>query len=161
MKYALKVTRDTKTGKVSFTDIVPCPDDTQNKRFYGAHKLNGMKVLVSEEIRVFDTMEQAQTNIEEEKFAYEVEKMSYKKRCEMIREDTDILKKYMLPHHIRELGIKWKVIENARKHYRPCTRTTAKFHLFVQHVVQHMEELKKEVPMILFTVHQKKRGLWP
>lgn len=159
MKYALKVTRDTKTGKVSFTDIVPCPDDTQNRRFYGAYKLNGMKVLVSEEIRVFDTMEQAQTNIEEEKFAYEVEKMSYKKRVEMIGADLEYLGKYMTKKHLKNLGIDMKVILNAKRHYRPCTRTTAKFHLFVQHVVQHMEELKKEVPMLLFTVHQKKRGL--
>ena len=159
MKYALKVTRDTKTGKVSFTDIVPCPNDTENKRFYGAYKLNGMKVLVSEEIRVFDTMEQAQTNIEEEKFAYEVEKMSYKKRVEMIGADLEYLGKYMTKKHLKNLGMDMTIILNAKRHYRPCTRTTAKLHLFAQRVAYHMEELKKEVPMILFTVHQKKRGL--
>ena len=42
MKYAIKVTRDTKTGKVSFTDVVPCPDDTENWRFYGTHSVGNM-----------------------------------------------------------------------------------------------------------------------
>jgi hypothetical protein len=75
MKYAIKVTRDTKTGKLSITEVVPVPDDTQSKRFYNRYQSGEAWSHVSEEIRVFDTVEQAQTNIEEEKFAYEVEKM--------------------------------------------------------------------------------------
>jgi len=159
MKYAFKVTRDTKTGKVSFTDIVPVPDDTQNRRFYGRHNVGEMSVVVSEEIRVFDTAEQAQTNIEEETFAYKVEQMSYKERCDMIAADLEYLGRYMTKKHMKDLGMDMTIILNAKRHYRPCTRTTAKLHLFAQRVAYHMEELKKEVPMILFTVHQKKRGL--